>query len=123
MGDPSVDPTELHRREAAAASSEGHSADAILEMVLRILENERAVGQLLDVGCGRGDLFRKLPVGFTGYTGVDLVRYEGFPESPRARMIVGDLNQRLPVKDSAAEVVVSIETIEHLENPRALLRE
>jgi len=92
-------------------------------MVLRILESEAASGELLDVGCGRGDLFRKLPVGFTRYTGVDLVRYEGFPESPRARVLVGDLNQRLPVNDSAVDVVVSIETIEHLENPRALFRE
>ena len=92
-------------------------------MVLRILEAEGARGDLLDVGCGRGDLFRRLPPTITSYTGVDLVRYEGFPESPQARFRKGDLNQRLPVEDAAADVVVAIETIEHLENPRALFRE
>ena len=92
-------------------------------MVLRILEAEDARGDLIDVGCGRGDLFGRLPATFSSYTGVDLVRYEGFPDSPRAKLRIGDLNQRLPVEDATAEVVVSIETIEHLENPRALLRE
>ena len=46
-----------------------------------------------------------------------------FPTRPRATFRSGDLNQRLPVEDGAADVVVSIETIEHLENPRALFRE
>lgn len=107
----------------AARASEGHSADPILAMVLRILEGEGARGDLLDVGCGRGDLFRRLPPVITSYTGVDLVRYDGFPDAPTARFRTGDLNQRLPVEDGSADVVVSIETIEHLENPRALFRE
>lgn len=123
MREPSIHEEELRRREDAARASEGHSADPILAMVLRILESERAEGDLLDVGCGRGDLFRRLPSSIGSYTGVDLVRYEGFPESPRARFRVGDLNERLPVEDAAADLAVSIETIEHLENPRALFRE
>ena len=123
MREPSIHQEELRRREEAARASEGHSADAILGMVLRILEAEEARGDLLDVGCGRGDLFRLLPSTFSSYTGVDLVRYEGFPDSPMARFLSGDLNQRLPIEDHAADVVVSIETIEHLENPRALFRE
>lgn len=123
MLNPSVHEEELRRREEAARSSEGHSADPIHAMVLRILEAEAAQGELVDVGCGRGDLFGRLPPAISSYTGIDLVRYEGFPESPRARLRVGDLNQRLPVEDAIADVVVSIETIEHLENPRALLRE
>jgi 2-polyprenyl-3-methyl-5-hydroxy-6-metoxy-1,4-benzoquinol methylase len=92
-------------------------------MVLRILGEEGASGRLVDVGCGRGDLFGRLPSSITSYTGVDLVPYEGFPQSPRARLLIGDLNQRLPLEDAAADVVVSVETIEHLENPRALVRE
>ena len=123
MRDPSIHEEELRRREEAARASEGHSADPILAMVLRILEAEGARGDLLDVGCGRGDLFRRLPPTITSYTGVDLVRYEGFPDAPPARFRKGDLNQRLPVEDAAADVVVAIETIEHLENPRALFRE
>jgi len=34
-----------------------------------------------------------------------------------------DLNHSLPVRDGEADVVVSIETIERLENPRAVFRE
>jgi len=120
---PPIHEAELRRREEAARCSEGHSADPILAMVLRVLESEGASGDLLDVGCGRGDLFRRLPASIATYVGVDLVRYEGFPESPRAALRIGDLNQRLPVEDGAADVVASIETIEHLENPRALFRE
>ena len=123
MRNPSGHEEENRRREEAARASEGHSADPILAMVLRILEAEGARGDLLDVGCGRGDLFRRLTPAFTSYTGVDLVRYEGFPDAPAARFRSGDLNQRLPVDDGSADVVVSIETIEHLENPRALFRE
>ena len=123
MRDPSIHEEELRRREEAARASEGHSADPILAMVLRILECEGARGDLLDVGCGRGDLFGRLPPTITSYTGVDLVRYEGFPEAPLARFRKGDLNQRLPIEDAAADVAVAIETIEHLENPRALFRE
>ena len=123
MLNPSIHEEELRRREEAARASEGHSADPILAMVVRILEAEGARGDLLDVGCGRGDLFRRLPSTIASYTGVDLVRYDGFPESPDARFRVADLNQRLPIEDAAADIVVSIETIEHLENPRALFRE
>jgi len=123
LREPSIHEEELRRREDAARASEGHSADPILAMVLRILEAEGAQGDLLDVGCGRGDLFGRLPPSIDSYTGVDLVRYNGFPESPRARFRSGDLNQRLPIEDRAVDLVVSIETIEHLENPRALVRE
>jgi 2-polyprenyl-3-methyl-5-hydroxy-6-metoxy-1,4-benzoquinol methylase len=92
-------------------------------MVVRILEAEAARGDLIDVGCGRGVLFRRLPLTIESYTGVDLVRYDVFPSAPRARFLTGDLNQRLPVEDALADIVVSVETVEHLENPRALFRE
>jgi 2-polyprenyl-3-methyl-5-hydroxy-6-metoxy-1,4-benzoquinol methylase len=123
LRNPSSHDDELRRREEAARCSEGHSADPILAMVVRILESETASGDLIDVGCGRGHLFQRLPPSITSYTGVDLVQYEGFPDSPGAMFRKADLNQSLPVRDGAADVVVSIETIEHLENPRALFRE
>jgi 2-polyprenyl-3-methyl-5-hydroxy-6-metoxy-1,4-benzoquinol methylase len=113
---------ELRRREEAARASEGRSADPILAMVRRVLDAENVRGGLLDVGCGRGDLFWRLPATINSYTGLDLVRYDGFPDAPSARLQIADLNQPLWVPDAAADVVVSIETIEHLENPRALFR-
>ena len=123
MRDPASHDVELRRREEAARCSEGRSSDPILAMVLRALEQERASGELVDVGCGQGDLFHRLPASIRSYTGVDLVQYAGFPVSPSARFRKSDLNAVLPLEDGAANVVVSIETVEHLENPRALFRE
>ena len=124
MREPSVvDEGELRRREEAARCSEGHSSDPILAMVVRILQAEGGNGSLVDVGCGRGDLFSRLPERIGSYTGVDIVRYEGFPDSPRATFRKGDLNGPLPLEDRSMDLAVSIETIEHLENPRALFRE
>ena len=56
------------------------------------------------------------------YVGVDAVRYEGFPAT--ASFVEADLNRGpIPVPDASADIAISIETIEHLENPRAFCRE
>jgi 2-polyprenyl-3-methyl-5-hydroxy-6-metoxy-1,4-benzoquinol methylase len=58
----------------------------------------------------------------TSYEGVDAVRHEGFPHD--AQLLLADLDRdSIPVADRSADVVVSLETIEHLENPRAFCRE
>ena len=36
---------------------------------------------------------------------------------------MADLNAPIPLEDGGADAVVSVETIEHLENPRAFMRE
>jgi 2-polyprenyl-3-methyl-5-hydroxy-6-metoxy-1,4-benzoquinol methylase len=52
------------------------------------------------------------------------VRYDDFPESPAARFCQIDLNNApYPIVDASADLVLAIETIEHVENPRALMRE
>jgi SAM-dependent methyltransferase len=54
--------------------------------------------------------------------GVDVVRYPGFPSD--LILIESDLDAGCPaVPDACADVVASVETIEHLENPRAFFRE
>jgi 2-polyprenyl-3-methyl-5-hydroxy-6-metoxy-1,4-benzoquinol methylase len=53
---------------------------------------------------------------------VDLIRYEQFPNGA-ATFVAADLNSHLPIEDCTADVVVAVETIEHLENPRAFMRE
>src|SRR5439155_20569020 len=56
------------------------------------------------------------------YCGVDAIRYDSFPNE--AEFIQADLDAApWPVGDEVADVVVAIETIEHLENPRAFFRE
>jgi 2-polyprenyl-3-methyl-5-hydroxy-6-metoxy-1,4-benzoquinol methylase len=77
-------------------------------------------GTLLDVGCGSGRLWPFVRGRFHRYVGVDAVRYDGFP--PDGEFHAADLDaQALPFAD-AAEVVAAVETIEHLENPRAFVR-
>jgi SAM-dependent methyltransferase len=114
----------LESRTAAAKHSEGRSASPILEMVSRIVWARPAHADLLiDVGCGHGDLFAALRGAFTTYVGCDLVRYEGFPTDPGAEFRSADLNGAIPAETSSADLVISVETIEHLENPRAFVRE
>jgi SAM-dependent methyltransferase len=79
---------------------------------------------LVDLGCGRGDGPHYLEGMYKAYVGCDAVRYEGFPDASSIGFRLIDLNRTpYPLDDASASAVVAIETIEHLENPRALLRE
>jgi SAM-dependent methyltransferase len=108
-----------------AALSQGASDEPIYQMVSRAFRDAGVrPGTLVDVGCGQGRLASALAGWFDQYVGVDLVAYDGFPAKPWARFVSADLNKEpYPVESASADVVVSVETIEHLENPRAVVRE
>ena len=108
-----------------ALLSHGRSEGAVHRRVADLLrEVGPRPGRLYDVGCGTGGLAEVLRPWFSEYVGVDIARYPGFPEAPWARFVQADLNAPpYALPDGEADVVVSVETIEHLENPRALLRE
>ncbi|HEX2092489.1 MAG TPA: methyltransferase domain-containing protein [Longimicrobiaceae bacterium] len=109
--------------ELRARHSAGISNAAIYAMVARALRSRGASGGLfLDVGCGVGNLARFVSGDFDEYVGADAVRYEGFPADAAFSQVDLDTG-RLPLPDGAADVVAAVETIEHLENPRAFLRE
>ena len=107
--------------EARARASLGTSGDAIYRMVAAaVAARHPGGGTLLDVGCGSGRLWPFVRGRFDRYVGVDAVRYDGFPAE--GEFHAADLDaQALPFID-AAEVVAAVETIEHLENPRAFVR-
>jgi 2-polyprenyl-3-methyl-5-hydroxy-6-metoxy-1,4-benzoquinol methylase len=107
---------------ARACQSQGGSDDAIYRMVAGVLAEHQSGGTIVDVGCGVGNLWPFVHQQFKDYIGVDVVRYEYFPSD--AQFIQVDLNQgMLPLPSNTVDVLVAVETIEHLENPRFLVRE
>lgn len=108
--------------ESRARQSLGQSGDAIYAAAVDGLRRRAARGDVVDVGCGAGRLKALLSGLVDSYVGVDAVRYDGFPRD--APFLAGDLNREpIPVADESADISISLETIEHLENPRAFCRE
>ena len=109
--------------EERARLSAGESAAVIHEAVLAAL-TERGVRArcLLDVGCGTGSLRSRVQNVCERYIGADAIRHAGLPAE--AEFVVANLDAgSVALPDSACDVVACIETIEHVENPRALMRE
>jgi 2-polyprenyl-3-methyl-5-hydroxy-6-metoxy-1,4-benzoquinol methylase len=108
--------------EWRARQSLGSSNDAIYEMVADALQARDIRGaRLVDVGCGQAALWPRVKDRFTHYCGVDAVRYNGFPDV--GEFYQADLDRPdWPVQQEIADAVVSLETIEHLENPWAFVR-
>ena len=107
--------------ESRARASLGRANEAIHALIVRLLAARHASGTLADVGCGTGDLARALGPRFERILGVDAVRYDGLPSN--VCFTPADLDARLPIADSAVDVAAAVEVIEHLENPRAFVRE
>ena len=108
--------------EARARQSLGSSADAIYRMVGRALDRHAiAGGQFVDVGCGSAALWRLVGQRFSTYTGLDAVRYDGFPAEGSFHRVDLD-GDEWPMPAASADVVAAVETIEHLENPWAFMR-
>jgi 2-polyprenyl-3-methyl-5-hydroxy-6-metoxy-1,4-benzoquinol methylase len=109
--------------EVRARLSAGTSTTAVYEMVRRVLALvHRPGGTLVDVGCGAGRLWPAVQSLFDSYVGCDVVKYESYPEA--YDFVKVDLDTvRVPLPGGMADVAAAVETIEHLENPRALARE
>jgi 2-polyprenyl-3-methyl-5-hydroxy-6-metoxy-1,4-benzoquinol methylase len=108
--------------ETRALMTLGESGGSIYAAAVDALRARSARGTVVDVGCGTGRLCAMLAGLATVYTGVDAVRHSGFPGA--APLLLADLNREaVPLADRSADVAISLETIEHLENPRAFVRE
>lgn len=104
-----------------AARSLGRAHDRIHRTAIRMLEARGAGGRLLDAGCGTGDLWRMASRQFSACTGVDAVRYPGLPAE--VTFVAANLDGALPLEEASVDTAAAIEVIEHLENPRAFVRE
>lgn len=109
--------------ESRARQSCGVSNQAIYDMVVAAMARRLAFGgTLVDVGCGRGDLWTLVKHQFNRCIAADAVRYGGLPTD--VEFVTANLDLvPIPIADGIGDVVVSVETIEHLENPRAFVRE
>jgi SAM-dependent methyltransferase len=109
--------------EDRARESGGISLAPVYQMLAQAMD-ERGIAAdvLVDVGCGRGDFSGIARRRTRRYVGVDVLRHAGFPEE--LELVLVDLETgRVPLDDGFADVVTCAETIEHVENPRALARE
>ncbi len=108
--------------EVRARASLGSSEDPIYRAVETALRERGTSGTLADIGCGRGHLWTRLQSMFTHCIGVDAVRYADL--AAEIDFQAADLDRvPFPLGDASADVVAAVETIEHLENPRAFFRE
>lgn len=109
--------------EARARQSLGSSEQAIYDMVAAAIDaHNLGGGRLVDVGCGGGALWRTVSARFASYCGLDAVRYGSFPDDLEFRAV--DLDSTVwPVDSACGDLVVAVETIEHLENPWAFFRQ
>ena len=107
---------------ARAFSSEGRSEPAVQRLIARTVGSLDIRGELIVyVGCGHGSLWPVMRSRFARCIGVDAAKYPGLP--PDIQLCGGPLDWPIPLADAIADLVLCAETIEHLENPRALMRE
>jgi 2-polyprenyl-3-methyl-5-hydroxy-6-metoxy-1,4-benzoquinol methylase len=111
------------RRLHAAQASGGTSTGVIKSLILRLIRQKNLRGSFLDFGAGVGELVRLLrpTPGVERVSGVDLLdRPEGL--SADITWYQQDLNDQITLGETF-DVVICSEVIEHLENPRKVLRD
>ena len=101
-----------------------HWLDRIEDLAGRIAGEEPA-GRVLEVGCGEGEIARRLHARWGDVTAIDLPDAglrAGWLDVPGPRFLHADAERR-PFADDAFDVLVSVEVLEHLRDPERALRE
>lgn len=102
--------------------TDGQSSDAIYAMALRALAAAPVrSGVAVDAGAGAGNFTRMLAERFERVHTLDAFRPVDLPAN--AAFHETDLNGPWPLPDSSADLLVALEVVEHLENPRHFFRE
>jgi 2-polyprenyl-3-methyl-5-hydroxy-6-metoxy-1,4-benzoquinol methylase len=109
----------VERARLSAGRSDPHVYDAVVKT---LSSRSTGTGTLADVGCGSGELWKAAGKLFVRYIGIDIIRYPGFPDTEK--FVSCNLEDySISLSGEVADCVVALETIEHLDNPRAFMRE
>lgn len=112
------------QRVRASNASGGTSTVAIYSIIEHAIEEHDLRGQVLDLGSGIGQLTRRLLAmnRFDHVVAADIMKApDDLTDS--VVWIEKDLNSAFGGYESAFDLIVSAEVIEHLENPRFTIRE
>ncbi|MBA3033961.1 MAG: methyltransferase domain-containing protein [Gammaproteobacteria bacterium] len=102
-----------------AAAHNTHSI--MFDLIARHVGNVAGVA-ICDIPCGAGLFSRRLADAGMQVTAMDIEAVEPYLFDA-SRRVLGDANQGLPFESAKFDSLVSIEGIEHLENPSGFLRE
>ena len=110
--------------EKRAFSTHGTSTSTLYRRVTEILSRRTSLSRnrILDLGCGTAELRNYVAPLFKEYVGADLVRHQNLPPDVEFCQINLD-SEPFALPSESFDAVVGIEVIEHLENPRLLVRE
>jgi 2-polyprenyl-3-methyl-5-hydroxy-6-metoxy-1,4-benzoquinol methylase len=123
MYDQGLDKLQLQRWQAAQAS-QGTSGAPVHAKALEVLSQISPCQCLLEYGAGQGTLTQRLSGSGLAeqICSTDIMpRPDGL--TAEIEWVQADLNLPLSLPDASFDVILSTEVIEHLENPRATLRE
>jgi SAM-dependent methyltransferase len=114
-------PEQTHTDQWPEHAAAPNTHNRVLELVRQHL-GELNGKKVCDLPCGAGAFSARLAQLGAVVTAVDLEAVEPFYYDPAQRLLA-DANLPLPFADGEFDALVSIEGIEHLENPSFFLRE
>lgn len=112
-----------HRIKAAECSG-GTSSERIYQAIEQIIAAMELRGSVLDYGAGTGQLTRRL-ISSKRFKHIAAADILAAPSSlpPIVNWLEQDLNLALAAPGQTFDVIIAAEVIEHLENPRLMMRE
>jgi len=88
------------------------------DKAIKMIENKNH--KILELGTGQGEMYQSLKEKGFNVTGTDIKKY---PETEDLNIVLCDLNNRFPFRDSSFDVVIALELLEHMFNPYKTMEE